>query len=68
MANALVHMSLLVMGSGAIKKISETNSGPPHTLDSLTHIYCYIDDMITAVQSWLELQRQVSNVTVLALK
>ena len=48
--NALVHKSPPVMTYGAIATIHETGPGPPHTLDSLTHIDCYMDDVITAVQ------------------
>ena len=48
--NDLVHTSVPVLGYSAIAKIPETNLGPPHTLDSLTHIYCYMDDVITSVQ------------------
>ena len=37
-ANALVHTLILVSGPGAITKIPNTYPGPPHNLDSLTHI------------------------------
>ena len=50
MANNLVHTSIPVLGYEATTKIPKTGPGPPHTLDSLTHIYCYMDDVITAVQ------------------
>ena len=50
MANALVHTSLPVLGCGTISKIPETGPVPYHTLDNLTHIDCYMDDVITAVQ------------------
>ena len=49
-ANALVHTSILVPAYGAISEIPETGPGPPHTIDSLTHINCYMEDVITAVQ------------------
>ena len=49
-ANALVRTSLLVPGYGAIYKIPDTGPGVPYTLDSLTHIYCYMNEVITAVQ------------------
>ena len=41
-ANVLVHTSLPVPAYGAILAIPETGLGPPHTMDSLTHIDCYI--------------------------
>ena len=49
-ANAVLHTLILVPGYGGITKIPKTSPGPPHTLDSLTHIYFYIDDVITVVQ------------------
>ena len=48
--NALVHTSLPVPGYGVIYKIPETVLGLPYTLDSLTHIYCCMDDVVTAVK------------------
>ena len=54
MVNALVHTSLPELGHWAITKISETGPGPPHNLDSLTHIYSYMYDMITVVKVWPE--------------
>ena len=50
MANALVHTLLPVPGYGDITNIPETGPGLPHALKSLTHIYCYMDDVITVVQ------------------
>ena len=41
-ANALVHTSILVPAYGAISEIPETGPGPPHTIDSLTHIDYYM--------------------------
>ena len=49
-ANALVHTSILVPGYNAIVNNLKIGPGPPYTLDSLTHINCYMDDVITAVQ------------------
>ena len=60
-ANALVHAMLPVPGYVAITKTPETGPDLPHTLGSLTHIYCYMDDAITAVQGGPEQQRQVFN-------
>ena len=67
-ANALIHTSLPVPGCGAIYKISKTGAGTPHSLDSLNHIYWYMDDVVTAVQSGTEQQRQVFDVTAWSLK
>ena len=67
-ANALVHTSLPVPGYGTIYKIPETGLVPLYTLDSLTHIYFYMDDVITAVQGRLDQQHQVFDGTVQALK
>ena len=50
MANDLVDTDLPVPSYGAISEIPETGPGPPHTPESLTHIYCYMDDVISAVQ------------------
>ena len=49
-ANDLVHTSLPVPAYGAILEIPETGPGPHHTIYSLTHIDCYMDDVITEVQ------------------
>ena len=38
--NALMHTLLPVKAYGAILEIPETSLGPPHTIDSLTHIDC----------------------------
>ena len=48
--NALVDSELPVPAYGAISKIPSTGPGPPHTPESLTHIYCYMDDVISVVQ------------------
>ena len=45
-ANALVNTDLPVPSYGAISEIPATGPGPPHTLESLTHIYFYMDDFI----------------------
>ena len=47
--NALVQTLLPIPGYWAITKIRETGTGPLQTLDSLTHIDCYMDDAITEV-------------------
>ena len=49
-ANALVDSELPVPSYRAISKIPSTGPGPPHTPESLTHIDCYMDDVISVVQ------------------
>ena len=68
MANALVHTLLPATAYGAILAIPETSPGPPHTIGSLTHIDCYMDNMITAVQEGTDRQHKVFDGTVQALK
>ena len=48
--NALVETDLPVPSYSPISEIPVTGTGPPHTLKSLTHIYCYMDNVISAVQ------------------
>ena len=48
-ANALVHNFIPVPAYGVIAAIPETGPVPPYTLYSLTHINCYMDDVLTAV-------------------
>ena len=66
--NDLVRTLLPVRGYGAITNIPEIGTGPTHTLDILTHIDCYMDDVLTAVQGGPERQRQVFDSTIRALK
>ena len=47
--NALVDMDLPVLSYRSISKIPATRLGPPHTLESLTHIHFYMDDVISVV-------------------
>ena len=49
-ANALVDTDLPVLSYVAISEIPATGTGDPHTPESLTHIDCYVDDVISAVQ------------------
>ena len=49
-ANDLVNSELPVPSYGKISEIPATGPGPPHTPESLTHIYWYMDDSILAVQ------------------
>ena len=66
--NDLVHTSLTVLAYGANLEIPETGPGPPHTINSLAHIDCYMDDVITAVQGGADRQQKVFDGTVRALK
>ena len=68
MANALVHTDLPVPSYGAISEILATRPGPPHTLKILTHIYFYMDDVISAVQGVPDNQHRVFDGTIPALK
>ena len=65
--NDLVRTLLPVRGYGAITNIPKIGTGPTHTLDILTHIDCYMDDVIISVQVGPEWQRQVFDSTVWTL-
>ena len=67
-ANALVNSELPVPSYGAISEIPATGPGPPHTPESLTHIYCYMGDVFSVVQGGPYGQHQVFDGTVCALK
>ena len=67
-ANALVDSELPDPSYCAISEIPSTGPGPPHTPESLTHIYCYINDVISLVQGGPNRQHQVFDGTVRALK
>ena len=49
-ANTLVDTDLPVLSYDAISEIPSTGTGPLHTPESLTHIDCYMEDVISAVQ------------------
>ena len=49
MAKALVDTDLPVLFHSTISVISANRPGPTCNLDNLTHIYCYMDDVISAV-------------------
>ena len=66
--NALVDTDLPVPSYGAISKIPSTVMPPPHTPEILTHIYFYMDDVISAVQGVLDFQHRVFDGTCRALK
>ena len=67
-ANTLVDMELLVLSYDTIYDISTIGTGAPHTPESLIHIYCYMDNLISAVQGDPDRQHQVFDGTVRALK
>ena len=67
-ANALVYSELPVPAYGEISEIPSTRPGPPHNPKSLTHIDCYMDDVISVVQGGLDRQHRVFDGTVRALK
>ena len=66
--NALVDSELPVPAYGAISEIPSTGPGPPHTPESLTHIDCYMDNVISVVQGGLDRQHRVFDGTVRSLK
>ena len=66
--NALVGTDLSVPSYSVISKIPETRPGPLCTLDSLTHIDFYMDEVISSVQGVPDLQHRVFYGTVRALK
>ena len=45
--NTIVNTLITVPGYGAVIKIPKTGLGTMHTPDSLTHIYCYVENVIT---------------------
>ena len=68
MAYAIVNTRLLVPSYGAITNIPMTGTGLAHTLEILTHIECYIYEVITVVQGGPKQQHQVFDGTVQTLK
>ena len=67
-ANALVDSELPVLAYGAISEIPSTGPGPPYTPESLTHIDCYMDDVISVVQGGPDRQHRVFDGTVRTFK
>ena len=67
-ANVLAHKLLPVPTYRAIAAIPETIPVPPYTLDSLTQMYFYMDNVITTVLGGAEQQREVFYGMVGALK
>ena len=64
----MVDMEMPVTVYGAIAKIPSTRVPPPHMRDSLTHVDCYMDGVISVVHGGPERQHQVFDGTVLSLK
>ena len=67
-ANTPVDTDLSVPSYGTISEIQATMPGPLHTPESLTHINCYMNDVISAVQGIPDRQHRVFDVTVRDLK
>ena len=67
-ANALVNSELPVLSYVTISEIPPNRSVPPHTPERLTHIYCYMGDVISVLQGGPYRQHRVFDGTVRALK
>ena len=67
-ANALVDSEIPVPSYKAISDIPSIDPGPPQTPESLTHIDCYMDDVISVVQGGPDRQHRVFDDTVCAIK
>ena len=67
-AIALVDADLPVPAYGVISALPATEPGPPHTPDILTHLDCYMDDVISAVQGGEEQQHPVFDSILCVLK
>ena len=65
---SLVDTDLPVPSYGEISEIPATGPGPSHTLERLTHIYCCMDDVISAVQGGPDRQHRVFDGTVCAVE
>ena len=68
MVNAIVDTLLPFPRYRSISKVPKTWIGLIHSLDGLTHIDLYMDDIITAVQGGTKQQCQVFGDTVRAFK
>ena len=66
--NTLVDTYLPVPVYGVIYALPATDPGPPYTPESLTHIDCYIYDVISVVQGGAKRQHQLFDSAVRALK
>ena len=67
-ANYMVNTDLPVPDYGDISNLPSMETDPHHTRRSLTHIDCYMDNKISAVQGGTEQQHRVFNSTVRDLK
>ena len=67
-ANTIVGTYFPVLAYRAISVLPNTEPIPPKIPDSLTNIYCYMDDVISAVQGGVERQHRVFDSTFSALK
>ena len=68
MSTTLVEKSLTIPWYKVISNTMKTGIYPPYTPDILTHIYCYINDFVTAVQGMSERQDRVFDDTVQVIK
>ena len=67
-AETLVDTDLPFPSYFTIAKIPGTRTGAPHAQESLIYIYCYMDDIISAVQGRLKRQHQFFDSNVCSLK
>ena len=67
-SNALVETYLQILWYRFISDIPNTGPDPPHTPDSLTHMYCYMGDVIMVVQVSPEIQSQVFDIMIPEIK
>ena len=68
MVNSIVNTLLIILQYSVIANIPKKEQFPLNTLDSLTQIYFYMYEVITAVQVGSERQCQLSDGTIRALK
>ena len=68
MVNSLVDTNLHLPAYGDIFVILDTDLGPPHTPDILTHIDLYMGAVISTVQGGAEQKHRVFDSTVRAFK
>ena len=67
-SNALLDTDLPFLAYKAISDLPSMEPVPPHTRRSLTHIDCYMDDVISAVHVRTERRHQVFDRILCALK
>ena len=66
--NSIVNTLIMVPGYSTIINTPKKFPGPPHTLDSLTCIYFYMDDVITEAKGGPGRQCQVFESTTWSIK